>query len=148
MILDSACEASTQTTNPLFRFPDSYFYSLMSKEYYMRTSAVRILVSVILSGSFRSTPALDKLDEQMPIRGFCIGAPAPNSVEPFVAFIQNELAPRHVNILILRVDYRYQYESNPKLRDNEGISKEAVKRLVNVCKTNHIRLIPQINLLG
>lgn len=114
----------------------------------MRMSAVRILVSVILSGSFRSTPALDKLDAQMPIRGFCIGAPAPNSVEPFVAFIQNELAPRHVNLLILRVDYRYQYESNPKLRDNEGISKEAVKRLVNVCKTNHIRLIPQINLLG
>src|SRR5438477_10081187 len=90
----------------------------------------------------------DKLDAAMPIRGFCIGAPTPKSLDAFVAFVQDELAPRRVNTLILRVDYRYQYESHPELKDNEALSREAAKKLVNVCRKNNIRIIPHINLLG
>jgi hypothetical protein len=63
-----------------------------------------------------------------PFRGFCIGAPGPNSLERFIAFVQNELAPRQVNTLILRVDYRYQYESYPKMRANEALTKDDVKK--------------------
>ena len=84
----------------------------------------------------------------MPIRGFCIAAPDSNSLAQFIAFVHNELAPRHINSLVLRVDYRYQYESHPELRAGDALSKEAIKKLVTVCKTNHIRVIPHINLLG
>lgn len=84
----------------------------------------------------------------LPVRGFCIAAPKPPEVEPFIKFIKEELVPRHVNTLILRVDFNYQFESRPELRDSIALSKSDVKKLVNVCKQNNIQIIPQINLLG
>ena len=88
------------------------------------------------------------LDKALPIRGFAIAAPSPSQLDAFVAFIHNELAPRQINTLILRVDYNYQYESHPELSDGKPLSKSDVKKLVNACKDHHIRIIPQINLLG
>jgi hypothetical protein len=88
------------------------------------------------------------IDALIPIRGFCIAAPRPAAVDNFVKFIKDELAPRQVNTLILRVDFNYQYESHPELRDSVALSKADVKKIVNVCRDNKIRVIPQINLLG
>ncbi len=82
------------------------------------------------------------------MRGLCIAAPDPSGVDAFVKFIGEELASRSVNTLILRVDFNYQYTSRPELGSRAGLSKAEVKKLVTVCRTNHIRLIPQINLLG
>ena len=59
-----------------------------------------------------------------PVRGFCIGAPQSKDVDGFIKFIDEELAPRSVNTLILRVDYNYQYESHPELRDSVGTFKK------------------------
>jgi hypothetical protein len=84
----------------------------------------------------------------LPVRGFCIAAPVPSGVDAFVKFIKEELATRQVNTLILRVDYNYQFEQHPELRDSIALSKADVKKLVRVCKEYNIRLIPQINLLG
>ncbi len=90
----------------------------------------------------------DNLDDLMPVRGFCIAAPRPKDLNAFVAFIKDELAPRRLNTLILRVDYNFQFESHPELRDPDALSKEQVKQLVAACRENGIRVIPQINLLG
>jgi hypothetical protein len=87
-------------------------------------------------------------EEAFPVRGFCIAAPLPSGVDAFVKFIQEELVPRQINVLILRVDFNYQYERHPELRDSVALSKQEVKKLVEVCKKNGIRVIPQINLLG
>lgn len=84
----------------------------------------------------------------LPVRGFCIAAPQQADLDRFVKFINDELAPRKVNTLILRVDYNYQYESHPELRDSAALSKNDIKKLVAVCKKNNIRIIPQVNLLG
>jgi len=84
----------------------------------------------------------------LPVRGFCIAAPQTEDVDEFVKFIDEELATRSVNTLILRVDYNYQYESHKELRDSSALSKSEVKRLVAVCKKNNIHIIPQVNLLG
>jgi hypothetical protein len=92
--------------------------------------------------------AQQPIDTIFPVRGFCIGAPKAEQVDKFVQFIQNELAPRQVNTLLLRVDYNYQFESHPELRDSSALSKADVKKLVKVCQDNKIRIIPQINLLG
>ncbi len=92
--------------------------------------------------------AANKLDQLLPVRGLCISAPKPAEVDPFVLFIQEELAPRSLNTLILRVDFNYQYTNRPELANPSGLSRTDVKKLVAVCRTNHIRLIPQINLLG
>jgi hypothetical protein len=92
--------------------------------------------------------AQDPLDQTLPVRGLCISAPNPSGVDAFVNFIAEELAPRSVNTLILRVDFNYQYTNRSELGSRSGLSQADVKKLVAVCRTNHIRLIPQINLLG
>jgi hypothetical protein len=88
------------------------------------------------------------IDELMPTRGLSIAAPRPAEVDAFSKFITDELAPRKVNTLILRVDWNYQYTSHPNFRDSAALSKADVKKLVAACKRHNIRLIPQINLLG
>lgn len=87
-------------------------------------------------------------DNLLLVRGFCIAAPGPEDVGRFVKFINDELAPLKVNTLILRVDYRYEYQSHPELRSGNPLSKKDVKKLVKACKKNNIRIIPQVNLLG
>ena len=96
----------------------------------------------------QSSPAQQKTDNLFPVRGFCIGAPKPQAVDSFTRFIVEELAPRKVNTLILRVDYRYQYKSHPELIDSFALSIADVKKMVSACKKNNIQIIPQINLLG
>lgn len=95
-----------------------------------------------------SAYAQKKIDTLLPTRGFCIAAPVPQQLNPFIKFIEEELVPRQVNTLILRVDFNYQYTSHPELRDSIALSKADVKKLVDVCKKNGIKIIPQINLLG
>ena len=113
----------------------------------MKTFYNSILLWLVLL-TVHSVQAQEKAEPAIPIRGFCIAAPKPASVDRFVKFIKEELATRQVNTLILRVDFNYQYERHPELRDSIALSKADVKKLVAVCKSNNIRLIPQINLLG
>lgn len=88
------------------------------------------------------------LASQLPVRGFCIAAPRPQGVDSFVKFIREELGPRKINVLILRVDYNYQYKSHPELRDSIALSDADVKKIVAACKPLQISIVPQINLLG
>jgi hypothetical protein len=85
------------------------------------------------------------------IKGFSCTSPRHNEVDRFVKFIDEELAPRGINTLVVFVcdkDYNYQFESFPQLADPAALSKADVKKMVTVCKKNNIRIIPQINLLG
>ena len=92
--------------------------------------------------------AQKNIDSLLPVRGFCIGAPKPGAVDSFTRFINEELASRNVNTLILRVDYRYQFTSHPELQDSFALSKSDIKKMVKACQQHGIRIIPQINLLG
>src|SRR5919107_5985494 len=92
--------------------------------------------------------AQQNLDSILPVRGFCIGAPKPEDVDAFTKFIVEELAPRKVNTLIVRIDYSYQFTSHPELVDSFSLSKADIRKMVNARKKNNIRIIPQINLLG
>lgn len=110
----------------------------------LRICILSLLVVLGLETAYAQVPA----DSLLPVRGFCIGAPKPAGVDASIRFIDQELAPRQVNTLILRVDFNYQYQSHPELRDSVALSATDVKKLVQACKTHKIRLIPQINLLG
>jgi hypothetical protein len=103
------------------------------------------LVITFLCGSLHAQTNLDSL---LPVRGFCIAAPSTQDLDRFIKFIDEELAPRKVNTLILRVDYNYQYKSHPELADSGALSESDVKKIVAVCKKDNINLIPQVNLLG
>ena len=88
------------------------------------------------------------LDELLPVRGFAIEAPSPQGLEAFIRFIDGELAPSRINLLILRVDWKYSYESHPELRDPNPLTRADVERIVDACRKHGIRVAPQVNLLG
>ena len=102
-----------------------------------------ILLFTLLTSNF-----LIKAQADLPVVALCIAAPSAENVEEFVEFIDNELAPSGINTLILRVDFNYDYKLRPELRDENPLSFNDVKSLVNVCEKNNINLIPQVNLLG
>jgi Glycosyl hydrolase family 20, catalytic domain len=120
--------------------------------------ATRIFITIIASLIFLqvSASAVPKLPKE--IRGFCIGAPSYLDVDAFIKFINEELATRNVNTLILRIDYNFQYTSHPelvttnkRLNDNNAIaalSVAEIKQIVAACKKNDIMLVPQVNLFG
>jgi erythromycin esterase-like protein len=86
--------------------------------------------------------------DPLPIRGFCIAAPRPSGLDSFLVFVRKELAPRHVNTLILRIDYHYAFQRHPELADSFALSRQDVGRIVQVCREEGIRIIPQVNMLG
>jgi len=105
-----------------------------------------LLLSVIFFTC--SAFAQQTTDSLFKVKGFIIAAPKPSGLDDFIKFINEELAPRKVNTLILRVDFNYQFKSHPELRDSAALSKSDVKDILKACKKNGIAVIPQINLLG
>ena len=106
------------------------------------------LLLLFLTGIVSAVAAQNNLDKILPVRGICIAAPSPDGVDQFVDFINDELVPRNLNTMVLRVDFRYQYNSRPELVSENALSKQDVKKLVNACREGGIQIIPQVNLLG
>lgn len=102
-----------------------------------------ILLTLLLSGFLKVFPA-----DPPPVIGLCIAAPNRESLDQFITFMEDELGPGGINTLVLRVDFNYEYESYPNLRDEGALTREQVKRLVQAAKDYNISLVPQINLLG
>ena len=89
-----------------------------------------------------------KLDTLLPVRGICIAAPTSEGLDQFIDFINDELVPRKLNTIVLRIDYRYQYKSRPELASDNALSEIEVKKIVKTCKEGGISIIPQVNRLG
>ena len=113
--------------------------------YKLLASLRLILVLVICRVTAHAQANIDSL---LPVRGLSIAAPSRAILDSFITFIHQELAPRKVNTLILRVDYNYKYKSHPELADSNGLSTTEVKKIVEACKQHKIRIVPQVNLLG
>ncbi len=111
-------------------------------------AAALLLVVAGLAGGVARSEQAGAAASLLPVRGFCIAAPLPDGVDAFIEFIEQELVPASINTLVLRVDYNFEYQSHPKLRDAVTLNEKQVKRIVKGCRRNGIRVIPQINLLG
>jgi hypothetical protein len=60
-----------------------------------------------------------------------------------------QLAAVGVNCIFLEVNYSFEYQSHPELRNGKHqISKDGAARLVAACRQNGIELIPQFQCLG
>ena len=60
-----------------------------------------------------------------------------------------ELAAAGINMLILEVDYGFDYTSHPELRGSENpITRQGAKRLVKACRKHNIALVPQFQCFG
>lgn len=114
----------------------------------MKRIVVLLICACIYAINTGAQSKENNLDSTLPVRGLAIEAPSVNSMDLFLKFIEEELAPAHFNLLILRVDWNYAYESHPELRDPNPLNKSDIKRIVAACKKHGIKLAPQINLLG
>ena len=108
----------------------------------------KVLVCLLILTAALSAAAQESIDKLLPVRGFAIEAPGQRDVDLFVRFIDEALAPAHINLLILRVDWNYDYVSHPELRDEHPLTKADAAKLVEACRRHGIRLVPQVNLLG
>ena len=97
----------------------------------MNNKFTRTLLFVFSFILFSSTYAQSKIDSLFPVRGFAIAAPSPKVLDSFLVFINQELAPRKINTLILRVDFNYEYKTHPELKANPALSESEVKKIVN-----------------
>ena len=107
----------------------------------MRKINLIILVSMLLL-------ALEAEEPHIPVLGLCIEAPGHEFVKEFDAFIREELAPLGLNLLVLRVDWNFEYETHPELRGDDPLTRKDIRTLAKTCKELNINLIPHINLLG
>jgi Glycosyl hydrolase family 20, catalytic domain len=53
-----------------------------------------------------------------------------------------------VNVLIVEVDYSFQFQSHPELCAKPGLSRARARELVAAARARGIRVIPQLNCLG
>src|SRR5439155_11701376 len=103
---------------------------------------------MVLAGALRLQAQENPPDKFLPVRGFCIAAPSGSRVDEFLRFIEEELAPRSVNVLVLRVDYSFQFLSHPEMADKGGLAREQAQSIAAICRKHQIRVIPLIDLLG
>src|SRR5438270_537546 len=60
-----------------------------------------------------------------------------------------KLAELGLNVIILEVDYHFQFEAHPKLRQGKSpITKEGAGKFAALCRKHGIRLIPEFQCLG
>ena len=59
-----------------------------------------------------------------------------------------KLAADGVNVIIVEVDYNFDFQSHPELRPPQYVTKAGAQRLARAAREQHIRVIPQINCLG
>src|SRR6185295_7402687 len=59
------------------------------------------------------------------------------------------LAAMGINVVILEVDYNFEFKSHPELRRGKTpITKAAARKLADLCRKQNIRLIPEFQSLG
>lgn len=83
---------------------------------------------LFLQASFGQTVSTEKIDKALPVRGLAITAPSIQGVDLFLKFIDEELVPAYFNMLILRIDWNYAYESHPELSNPNPLSKADLKK--------------------
>lgn len=93
-------------------------------------------------------PASQTFGQPFPVRGIHLAAPNPEEIELAERFIRDGLAKEGVNVLVLEVNYRYQFTRRPEVTDPRALSREDMQRLLAASRAAGIRLIPMINLLG
>lgn len=75
-----------------------------------------------------------KVPELFPVRALLLSTPDPQDLSMFCDFIKDALPKEGVNTLVMRINYKYQFESNPKLAGHNALSKKDLQKIVKVCK--------------
>ncbi len=92
-------------------------------------------------------PAVVPAPVSVPWLGFHVLIENTNAAAALIEEIP-ALAARGVNLLIVEIDYNYEYTSHPELRGDDPVSAETIKKIVGLCRELKIRLVPEFQSLG
>lgn len=67
--------------------------------------------------------------------------------DDLIALIDEYLGPMGITLLVVEVNYNYQFESHPELSDGD-LNAESAARVADACARHGIRLVPMLNCLG
>lgn len=81
-------------------------------------------------------------------KGIVLTAPLTDQIDDVIEFINDYLAPNGCNLIVMQVRYRYQFKRHPECQGYDPLSFTDVKRLLEVCGKNNIKLVPKMNLHG
>lgn len=81
-------------------------------------------------------------------KGIVLTAPLTCEVDKVVRLIDEYLAVRGFDTVILQVRYRYRFETHPEIVGYDPLSRDDIKKLLAVCRKNNIKLVPKMNLFG
>lgn len=62
--------------------------------------------------------------------------------------IEKAMAPKGLNTLILEVNYSFAYKSHPEVSGGNAMTHEDARALLETCRKNNVRLIPQFQCFG
>src|SRR5690349_8632946 len=110
----------------------------------MSLSRLTALATLLLS----TLPWVDAAPPNPPVRGLHISAPSADEIPLAVKFIEQALPKEGVNVLVLEIDYRYQFTRRPEVAEPGALQKEDLKALLAACRKANVRLVPGMNLLG
>jgi hypothetical protein len=81
-------------------------------------------------------------------RGFHFLVKSRKELPDFESIITEYMPRLRLNELILEINYHYEYESHPEVREEECWTAEDCRRLKRLADANCVKIIPMINCLG
>jgi hypothetical protein len=102
----------------------------------------------LLALAFVSILPLAAASPAPPIRGLHLAAPSADDLPLALRFIKEALPKEGVNVLVLEINYRFQFKKHPEIAEPGALSADQVRALADACKQAGVRFIPGINLLG
>jgi len=109
-----------------------------------------LLIIFLVSGSFQcSTIAEKSVNIDGPWKAIhLLGYNSDADLDSLAAIVP-ALANKGINVVILEVDYHFEFESHPELRQgDEQMTKKGAGQFAKTCRKNGIRLIPQFQCVG
>ena len=110
-----------------------------------------ITFSITCESSKKISPGIDKtlntIHQSKPWNGIHIGINS-KSIDHLIDAVNNVIPKLGINLLIVEVDYNFEYKSYPQLRGENPINKAQARNLISACNNNGIRVIPQFQSLG
>ena len=117
----------------------------------------RIIIglALVLGCAACSAGTIEKTEEEktpedvlFPVKGFSINSPIASEVDAFCQFVEKELAPMGVNLLLLRINYQFDFKSVDKMGASWGFPLSSVQKVEEVCRKYQIQLVPHLELFG
>jgi len=85
--------------------------------------------------------------EPMPSRGQHLPCSTQEGAETLLQLVDEFLGPMGLSLLVVEVNYNYQYTSHPEIAQG-SLDRAAAGRIAAACRAHGIRVIPLLNCLG